>query len=363
MAGSEVSMPVWLKVLRSLVLGSGSGVWEIAARDEIFTPSNLSCTIQSYRGCQAVGPVVVGNRLLYAMTGGRQIYELAYDFGSDSYADNDCSILAPHLFEGRQVVSMAYQADPWSIVWLVMSDGKMLSLTFIKEHEVFAWAGHETQGEIKSLCVLPERGREKLYLLVRRGDKFFLEVMADAFSGENVRDAFYVDCGMSLASTAPVSLISGLEHLEGRQVEILADGAAHPPRVVDNGSVSLQHPGRVIHVGLSYAGEMETLPLQVLESRGSSVGMKKRIHAVNVMFYRTVTCKVGRGDVPDKPLDESAWRTVEPYGAPVIPAAATKLIRLAGGWSEEATLRFVSDQPLPLTILSLAPEFDVASGG
>jgi hypothetical protein len=362
MASSEVSMPVWLKTLRSLILGTSSGVWEIAAKDEIFTPSNLSCTIQSYRGCQAVRPVVVGNRLLYVMTGGRQVYEMAYDFGSDSYADNECSILAPHLFEGRQVTAMAYQADPWSVVWLAMSDGKLLSLTFIKEQEVYAWASHDTQGEIKSLCVLPERGREKFYALVKRGDKFFLEVMTEGFSGGEVSQAFYLDCGLSLESETSFSLVKGLDHLEGKEVAVLADGAAHPPQTVTGGEIRLQHPAKSVHVGLSYAGEMETLPLQVSEPGGSSIGMLKRIHAVNVMFYQTVTCKVGRGDVLNKPLDESAWRTVEPYGAPIVPATTTKLIRLAGGWAPEATLRFVSDKPLPLTILSLAPEFDIASG-
>ncbi len=354
-ASSEVAMPVWLIVLRSLVLGTGGGVWEVASRSEIFTPSNLSSTPQNYRGCQAVRPVVIGNRIIYVMRGGGQVFELGYDFGADAYADSECSILAPNLFEGRKVTSMAYQASPHSMVWFVMDDGGLLSLTFIKEQDVYAWASHSTAGQFVSLCVLPGQGQEVLYAFVRRGGKYFLEMMTNVFEAQDIKDAFFVDCG-STYSGPPATVISGLNYLEGKTVQVLADGAAHPDRVVVNGRVELQHAAGKVHVGLGYGARMETLPAQVMDGGGSSVGMRKRISSINVEFYKTVTCKIGTGD---SAFDETAWRSAEPYGQAIEPKSFLLEKSLSGSWKDSFTIRFLSDKPLPLTILSLAPVLDI----
>src|SRR3546814_3427403 len=76
-------------------------------------------------------------------------------------------------------------------------------------------------------------------------DLFDAEVLA------RQRDAFYVDCGLSYQGP-PTQTLSGLGHLEGETVTILADGALHPDRVVAGGAVSLQMPASVAHVRLPY---------------------------------------------------------------------------------------------------------------
>ncbi len=354
-ASSEVAMPVWLIVLRSLVLGTGGGVWEIASRSELVTPGSLSSTPQNYRGCEAVRPVVIGNRIIYVMRGGGQVFELGYDFGADAYADSECSILAPHLFAGKKVLSMVYQAAPYSTVWFVMDDGGLLSLTFIKEQDVYAWASHNTAGKFLSLCALPGAKQEMLYAFVKRGEKYFLEMMAEAYTSQSISEVFFVDCGATY-SGPPTTVISGLGHLEGQSVQILADGAAHPPRVVNGGRIHLQHPAGIAQVGLGFAASMETLPAQVVDGGGSSVGMRKRISSVSVLFYKTVTCQIGVSD-----YDETAWRSVEPYGQAIAPKTWTLEHSLSGSWRDDFTVRFLSDKPLPLTILSLAPKVDIKS--
>lgn len=357
LASNEVAMPVWMAVLRSLVLGAGGGVWEVASRSEIFTPSTLSSVPQNYRGCEPVRPVIIGNQIIYVMRGGRQVYEMAYDFGSDAYADKLCSILAPHLFVGKKVGSMVYQAAPYSMVWLVMSDGSLLSLTFIKEQDIYAWARHTTKGEFKSLCVLPGEEQETLYAVVKRGDKYFLEMMEQVFENQDVKDAFFVDCGVSYDNPGvKVKKFSGLTHLEGQAVVALSNGKAQPAQMVKDGSITLDRASDKVHVGLPYDAELKTLPLQIMDGMGSSIGMRKRIDSVAVMFYRTVTCRMGRGD---EDIDETPWRSTEPYGEPIEPKTTTREVMLRGGWRDEIELRFVSDKPLPMTVLSLAPKFNV----
>ena len=47
----------------------------------------------------------------------------------------------------------------------------------------------------------------------------------------DVEDAFYLDSGLTYDST-PTTTISGVDHLEGETVQVLADGSAHLLRLV-----------------------------------------------------------------------------------------------------------------------------------
>jgi hypothetical protein len=352
-ASNEISMPVWLVPLRSLIIGAGSGIWEISSREQVFTPTSLSALPQLNRGCAAVRPVVVGNRIIYVMRSGKHVFDLVYDFGSDGYADNERSIMAPVLFEGRSVVSMYYQPAPYSMIWLLMSDGNLLSFTYQSEHEVYAWAEHQTQGKFMDLCVLPGPGQDMIYALVERQGAYFLEKMTEVFGEQTVEQGFFLDCGLSYKGE-PVSAVGGLSHLEGREVAILADGQVHSPRVVKNGGITLDSKYRHVHVGLAYAAELETLPLQFFEGGASTVGMKKKIHAVTTMFFKTVGCRLGSGSGR---MVEIKQRSREPYNAPIQPANFTHFQSVDAARQDQQSLIYLADKPLPCSILGVAIDF------
>jgi hypothetical protein len=73
-----------------------------------------------------------------------------------------------HLFDGYSLVDWAYQETPNSIVWAVRSDGVLLGLTYLREHEVWGWHHHDTDGVVENVCVVPEGIEDRLYLVVRR---------------------------------------------------------------------------------------------------------------------------------------------------------------------------------------------------
>lgn len=370
LAARRVDPIVWLVALRELIAGSTGGEWEIGGGQKgAVTPGSINAKLQSARGsASGLQPVVIGNTILHVSRAGDCVRDLVYDFGADSYAGTDRSLLATHLFTGRRIVSWDYQQSPDSIVWCVTSDGVLLGLTWMREHEIFAWHRHDTDGFYEDICVLPGDGYDDVFFVVRRrinGETVryieqFAEPMPVPRDYESLDDsgkagvlaeAFHVHCGLSYRG-APTGEISGLEHLEGKDLAILADGAVIPPRQVVNGAVSLEHPAAVIHAGLPYSAEARTMNYEPQQPDGTSVGLRKRIARVLVKFANSSAVDIGINNR----VVEVKWRTDEPYGSPPRLHSETVPVSVPGAWSRDSSVWITSDTPTPFTVLGVVPE-------
>lgn len=153
--------------------------------------------------------------------------------------------------------------------------------------------------------------------------------------------------------------ITGLSHLEGEVVSILADGAVHPQRTVSGGAITLDQPARLVHVGLPIVADLQTLPLAVGMRDGSfGQGRFKNVNRAWLRVHRSSGIFVG----PDADnLVEAKQRTTEVYGAP--PALASEEIEvvLSPAWEDSGQVFVRQSDPLPLTVVALTLE--VALGG
>jgi len=151
--------------------------------------------------------------------------------------------------------------------------------------------------------------------------------------------------------------IGGLTHLEGKTVSILADGAVMPQVTVTGGQVTLQRASVLVHVGLPYDSDLETLPMAIqMEAFGQ--GRAKNVNEAFLRVYRSSGIFVG----PDNDnLTEAKQRTTEPYGSP--PGLKTDEIgvKLTPTWRQSGRIYVRQSDPLPLTIVGLTLE--VAIGG
>lgn len=150
---------------------------------------------------------------------------------------------------------------------------------------------------------------------------------------------------------------SGLSHLEGKTVSILADGAVHPKRVVTSGAIALERAATIVHIGLAYKSDLQTLPLS-MQIDGFGQGRYKNVNTGYLRVYQSSGIFIG----PDENrLVEAKQRTTEPYGSP--PALKTTEIdvMLTPSWGDSGQVYVRQLDPLPLTIVSLTLE--VAIGG
>ena len=187
----------------SLIALTSDSNWTISGDDigGALTPSAVQAKPQSYLGSSDVAPLTVGNRAVYVQNKGGVVRDLCYEYATNSFTGTDLSILASHLLENHTIVDWAYQQVPFGVIWAVRDDGLLLSLTYQKEQDVFAWAWHDLAGgAVESCCVVPENLEDVLYLIVRRtigGQiKRYIERMTNRII-RDIRDSFFLDCGLS----------------------------------------------------------------------------------------------------------------------------------------------------------------------
>ena len=154
-----------------LVVLTGGGAWQITGtgqQNSAVTPSSAIAVPQAYNGCADLPPIVANYDILYVQAKGSIVRDLSYNFFTNIYTGIDVSALSNHLFNPYKLTEWAYAEEPFKTIWAVRDDGKFLALAFVKEQEVYGWTRHDTQGLVKSVCVIQEGIEDVPYFIVRR---------------------------------------------------------------------------------------------------------------------------------------------------------------------------------------------------
>jgi hypothetical protein len=305
-ASNQVNAIRYLSATRVLTIGTTGGEYVLTATsDGPVTPTTTLIRKYSNYGSAAVEPVQVADVTLFVQRGGRKVREFRYvgDINVSAYQAPDITIVAEHITAGG-LSAFAYQQEPDGVIWAVRADGTLLGVTYRREEEVVAWHKHVIGGEfsggqavVESIATLPsDTGEDELYMIVKRTingvTKRYVEQMRPFNFGGVTTGAFFVDCGLRYEGTATGTL-SGLYHLEGETVTVLANGATHPDREVTGGGITLAYNSTTAAVGYNYTSSMQTMRIEAGSADGTSQGKPKRIHAVTLRLLETVGIEVG----------------------------------------------------------------------
>lgn len=349
-----------------LLLLTSSAEWVVTggSASDAITPSAIVIANQGYRGAAPVQPINVGETVLFAQRSGGVIRDFSYSYGDDAWVGKDLTIMSRHLFENRSIKAWAYAQAPSSIVWVVLDDGSLVSLTYMKEHEVWAWTRHESgAGAIfEDVTTIAEDGEDVPYFVVRRTingvtKRYIERLHSRAF--DRVEDAFFVDCGLTYSGPAVKSL-SGLGHLEGCNVVALADGNVVRGLTVQDGAVALPNAASKIHVGLPYEAVLHTLDLDLgmVQGLGTVQGRYKSISRIVLRVEKTRGIFVSRSDEPrdSERIVEFKQRFTEAWNEAI--GLYTGDIDMVPPWKWDTAGGMVVKQfdPLPMSILALMPE-------
>jgi len=151
-----------------------------------------------------------------------------------------------------------------------------------------------------------------------------------------------------------VTNIAGLEHLEGETVSILADGAVVPNQKVVNGSIVLPLPSTVAHIGLGYQSDAKMLRLEAGAADGTALGKTRRIHAVSFLLHRSLGLKIGTSF--DDLHDLNFRFGSDPLSSPPKLFSGIYYDTITANYDTENQICWRQDQPLPSTILAVAPQ-------
>ena len=356
LAARQVSSIRHFVPLSDLLLLTSGSEWKLSAgsKSDVVSPTSIAVSSQGYRGSSLIEPIVIGNMILFVQTQGSRLRDLGYTFESDSYTGNDLTVMATHLFSGHRIIDMTYQQEPDSVCWVVRDDGALLSMTYLREHEVVAWARHPTDGKVESIASVSGTSGDDVYLVVLRGGVRCIEMMKTVPCTE-AKEAFYLDCAVTVRSDSGVSSVTGLERLNGQSVSILADGSARNNAVVKDGTVQITPAAKVVHVGLPFASKLETLDLNVQRNDGTQLTRKVRVGAVSVRVENTRGLWAG---TDEEHLLEQIDRTSEPYGTPTDLTTADCRLTLDSRY-DSGRVVLVCKGALPASIMAIVPEVDL----
>lgn len=359
----DLSPVSWMAASKNLVVGSFGGERAIGEQNlaNAFGPTNAKVDISSAQGSRDVPPAVIGSDVLYIDRSGRRIRRSGLALDPQDAAD--LSVLAEHIGASSPFIDSAWQQSPSSVFWLAQADGSLSGLTYDRAQDVVAWHRHDIGGDVLALCSIPspDGTRDDLWLVVRRvlGGvmKYYLEVMPDDFAlGRPVADQCFLDSSLTYEGTATMT-VSGLDHLKGQTVQALAHGFVVPDLVVSpTGTVTFPSMYSKVHIGLHHPSRIRTMRLEKSPD-GVSQGKIGRIHRVVLRLMDSVGVKVGPSFTK---MDLKEFRIAT---MPMDDAVPIQTMDLAcdfpGDYDDANYVCIEQGQPLPLTILSAAIEFEL----
>lgn len=351
---------LWAEALEAgLCVGTGADEWLIgpASRNEPFGPANASVSPLGVVGSRAVPPLRLFDSVIFTQRSGKRLRDMRYVIG-DGAMRSDLNVLASHILKAK-VTWTAYTDEPYSAIWAGCADGTLAVAAYYPEQSVLGWARVPFDGFVEhgQAIPAPDGGSADLWLLVRRtingSTVRHIEYMTLPLQEDGEKeDAFYVDAGITYDGLA-TNTITGLDHLEGKTVAILADGATHPTRTVSGGQITLQRDASKVHVGLPFAARLATMDLEAGSTNGTAQGKQKRISHMTVRLDRTLGGKVGPS--PSK-LETLQFRDASvPMGSSPDLFTGDKRAAWPGGTERYARVWFVHEDPLPATVCGVFP--------
>lgn len=325
------------------------------AGNEPVSPTNVNVLRETTFGSSSIRPLRAASSTIIIQKGQEKVKEITFDDRQDGLAGVDLTILADHVTRGG-VSDMVWQQEPELVVWFVHTDGRLIGLTYDRANNAVGWHTHPLGGSatVESITAIPSGSEDQVYLSVKRtinsATVRHIVYLKSINFGTDISDAFFLDSGLTYDGSATTT-ISGLNHLEGETVSILADGSSHADKTVSGGSITLDRSSSKVHIGYSYTSLLQTLRLEAGAEDGVSQGKIKRIHGVTARFLNTVGAEIGTDTTN---LDRIPFRDSSMDMDTAVPMfSGDKEISFPSGYDNDAKVMIRQNQPLPMTVLAI----------
>lgn len=358
----EVNTIEWLSPSKVMAIGTSGGefIMSASSSEAAITPTDVRIVPHTTYGSNNQRPLKIGNVVLFMQRAGKKVREFTYTFETDDYVAPNLTILADHILDAG-VVDMTYQQEPNQVAWMPTALGTLAGLTYERTEDVVGWHRQvTTNGLFKDSVSIPhwDNDQDVLWVVVERVINGSTVKYIEYFEKYLIDDyAFFVDSGLTYNGAATTS-ISGLGHLEGQTVWVLADGYVHPERTVVNGSITLQAAASIVTIGLPMIATLKTMPIESGSQNGTAQGKTARINELVMRLYDTGPGLFYGPDVDN--MDEYDFRSSsDPMDEPV-PLFTGDTVRRPwpDGYTDQAQMTIQHKSPLPCTIGALMPQMN-----
>lgn len=362
-------------VSAGLLIFTDRGAWLIngGSNGSGIGAASIVANPQAYSGISDVPPILTPNDLLYVQSKGSIVRDLSYNFYLANYVGTDISILSSHLFYGYSINEWTWSEEPYKLAWVIRNDGVMLSLTFIKEQELIAWAQHSTQGTFQSVCSVVESTSlglvDAVYVIAQRTvngvQVNYVERLSDLVYPSGYMSSWQVDAGIGYTGAAAVTF-TGAQHLAGLVCTGLADGVVINFTMPASGTFVFGPGGTIgltgiasasiVTVGLAFTPTITTLPLDLGEP--TSQGKRKKITGVSLIVNNTLGLWQGRTLASAVQMDDLTLGEVGSMTNALVTGLVQGMARciIDPSWDVPGQFTITQPNPYPASVLGIVPE-------
>lgn len=347
---NQVNNTLWgVSTASSMQIGTLSQEFVMnGGSDAAITPTNVRILPHTPHGSNNLAPIRAYSYTLFIQRAGRKLRQLKYDIYSDALIAEDLTLLSEHITESG-IVDMCFQQEPYSAVWMVRTDGVLLSMTYNPLTQMYSWSRHTTpDGLFEAVSVIPspDGGSDQVWVIVNRTVNGVTRRFVEYFD-----PALTVDCALTY-SGAPITSFTGLDHLNGETVAIVGDGAVYPSQVVSGGGASLgSSPASNVQAGLQFLPTATLLRPEIKGQETGIQGLPRHWARFGVLIHETLGLQVQ--------TDQAVFRnTTDPMGSEPAPFTGIKFFPVSG-WDADGYITISQPLPLKSTILAAFGILDI----
>tara|TARA_R110000787_G_scaffold19426_3_gene58330 strand:+ start:1830 stop:4358 length:2529 start_codon:yes stop_codon:yes gene_type:complete len=319
------------------------------------TPSSVGVTPQTNHGASYIEVADVDGSTIFVDRNGKTIYDFVYSFNEDAYVTHDRSVLSSHLIKQPTDMAMLSGTTSEDANWLFIpnTDGSVTILNTLRDQDIngFTQWISANSGFITNATVVDDQ----LYMIDKRTIAGNVEYHLGRWSFDHLMDDSIIFHPAPAATT-----ITGLGHLQGETVQIVADGIVLPERTVVGSQITLtsEEIGYTnVEVGLNFLVEVTGMPLNTNIGSGENQMRIKRIVRMNIRVYQSYGYYVDGQPVP---IREFGYSAVSPLDTS--PNSKTGIIEdvlNTIGWTRDAMPSITAPDPTPVNIQMI--EYEVES--
>jgi len=339
----DVSPIRWLIPMRVLLIGTEGAEYRMTGFDAPVTPTSVDIKQQTAYGSKDSSILRIGQSVMFIQRDGRKVRRYDFTDTFDNYIAQDMTFLSEHITIGG-IKTLDYSQEPNNTVWAIRSDGELIAMTLYPELNVVAWHRYKfPNGVVESVAVIPSFDgiKDRVWITVKRtidgGTKRYIEVLDDALN---------TDAAKKFTAVGG-SALTGLSHLEGEVVDVVADGIFLGVFTVSGNQIA--DVGRTVtdaEVGIHYDAEAKLMPFPtrpLSKKRSAEIQLRvDKIQAGITMNGEVITTFKG-----EDPMDSP----------PPVFTGLTKTHNL--GWDDENQVVIKSTLPFDGTILALAGRLEI----
>jgi hypothetical protein len=347
----------WLLAETRLMIGTANAEYVLGPSNAAngVGPGNISIDIQSSAGSAVQNPVIIDGRAVFVQRAKRKILEFGYQLQRDRYETPDLTRFADDIGDPG-FVELAWAKEPEKHLWACRADGSLAAALYLPTEQALGWSVRPLGGGLqgKSICAISDEAgeRDEVHCIAQLGSRWLMMRLGRVRHSSDADEDIIMSDAAGRYDGDPVTTISGIDWLAGREVEILADGKYAGRRPVSAlGVLTLPYAASKVTFGLPFPAYMQLLELEAGGDSGPAQGKLKRIYRMAVRVWRSMALavEVHDEDVGTLPVQRSDSLFDEPFEA----RTGEDIFEPGGVHDRRGRIRITRVAPHPSTVLAV----------